>query len=75
MLDRIGFHLRDDEAFRWHNLSSAEGTDFCHDVETGMEYEYAHELGILAISHDGVGLVTYYRATADEFDGLIDAGN
>lgn len=71
-MQKIGHSLpAGDEAFRWDNLS----TEYVYDEDTGMEYEYAHGLGILAISHDGVGLVTYYRATADEFDSLIDAGN
>lgn len=73
---KIGHSLpAGDEAFKWHNLSTAGGTEYVYDEDTGMEYEYADELGILAISHDGVGLVTYYRATADEFDSLIDADN
>lgn len=73
---KIGHSLpAGDEAFRWDNLSTTGGTEYVYDEDTGMEYEFAHDLGILAISHDGVGLVTYYRATADEFDSLIDAGN
>lgn len=71
-MQKIGHSLpAGDEASRWDNL----GTEYVYDEDTGMEYEYSHDLGILAISHDGVGLVTYYRATADEFDSLIDAGN
>lgn len=71
-MEKIGHSLpAGDEAFRWDNLR----TEYVYDEDTGMEYEYAHDLGILAISHDGVGLVTYYRATADEFGSLIDAGN
>lgn len=75
-MQKIGHSLpAGTEGFRWHNLSTGEGTEYVYDGNTGMVYEYADELGILAISHD-VGLVTYYRATADEFDSLmIDTGN
>ena len=73
MLDRIGHRLvSQDEAFRWHNLSTAEGTELHYDEAAGMEYEYADELGILAVSHDGVGLVTFYRATGADFDAIVE---
>lgn len=72
-MQKIGHSLpAGDEAFRWHNLSSAKGTEYLYDERTGMEYEYAHDLGILAASHEDVGLVTYFRCSADEFDALQD---
>lgn len=72
-MQEIGYRIPDrDEAFRWHTLSSNEDTECFYDERTGMEYEYAHDLGILAANHEDVGLVTYYRCSADEFDALLD---
>ena len=75
-MQRIGRSIPSgDEAFRWHNLSTAEGTEYVYDEHTGMEYEYAHELGILAASHEDVGLVTYFRCSVDEFYSLMQGGH
>lgn len=71
-MQRIGHRIpAGTEALRWHNLSSAEGTEYFYDERAGMEYEYAHDLGILAANHEDVGQITYYRCGVDEFDALL----
>lgn len=74
-MQKIGHSLpAGSEAFWWHNLSTAEGTEFAYDEHTDTGYEYADELGILAITQ--ASGTTYYRCSGDEFDSLmIDTGN
>lgn len=44
-------------------------------MKHGMHYERCHDdIGlIVAADHEDVGLVTYYRATPEEWNALVDS--
>lgn len=71
-LDKIGNSLYGDDADTWDAALATRDIVGAYNEDTGMNYRYHTESGILASWHDGVGLVTYFRITHEQWLTIID---
>lgn len=46
--------------------------EYFYDEETGMEYWYWPKTGRMESCHDGVGLITTWKITPEEWDAILD---
>lgn len=81
-LIRIGHSLSPIDAVKWEESRENRMLESAYIESTGMEYEFLDNpgwfgiiegYGVLAAWSDGVGLVTYYCATREFWQELLDS--